>query len=99
STPKRGGEITLHFVNYNREEPEKKRSPGGGIKDEKPIAAEGVTAEFVLPKGAKVAEVRVASPESPDEAVVKHSISGGRIRFTMPKFLVYSIARVRLASE
>ena len=35
--------------NYNREEPVMKRSPGGGIKDEKPIAIDAVGVDFVLP--------------------------------------------------
>jgi dienelactone hydrolase len=99
SRPKEGNEITLHFVNYDREEPAKKRSPGAGIKDEKPVAADGVSVDFVLPEGTKAASVRVASPESPDEAAVKHVTDGGRVRFVVPKFLVYSIARVRLAKE
>src|SRR5262249_13224902 len=54
SRPKQGDEITLHFVNYDREEPARKRSPGTGLEDEKPIAAEGVAVDFVLPKGKKV---------------------------------------------
>src|SRR5207247_1103572 len=37
SRPREGNEVTLHFVNYNREEPKVKRSPGRGIQDEKPI--------------------------------------------------------------
>jgi hypothetical protein len=92
------GEITLHFVNYNREEPAKKRSAGTGIKDEKPIAVEGVGVDLVLPAGAKVTTVRVSSPELPEAVEVKHAVTGGRVRFTVPKFLVYSIARVELGS-
>src|SRR5262249_28734020 len=42
SQPVRGGEVTLHFVNYNRLEPKEKRSAGRGAEDENPIAAEGV---------------------------------------------------------
>ena len=70
SRPKSGGELTLHFVNYNREEPAKKRSGGSGIKDEKPIAAEGVKVDLALPKGAEVKGVVAASPESPEGAAV-----------------------------
>ena len=97
--PAAGGEVTLHFVNYNREEPKKKRSRGRGIKDEKPIAVEGVAADFVLPAGAKVTRVLVSSPESPDAVEVKHTVEAGRVRFTMPKFLVYAIARVEWKKE
>jgi hypothetical protein len=99
SRPAAGGEVTLHFVNYDREEPKEKRSPGGGIKDEKPRAVEGVTADVVLPPGARVASVRVSSPESPDESAVDHTVKDGRVRFTLPKFLVYALARVRFAAD
>jgi hypothetical protein len=96
SKPAKGGEITLHFVNYNRTEPDKPKSPGGGIKDEKPIAAEGVKADFVLPKDAKVKKVIVATPEEPDGVEVKFEFKDGRVKFDVPKFLVYAIARVVL---
>jgi len=97
SVPPAGGEITLHFVNYNRTEPAKPRDPGSGIKDEKPIAADAVEVDFVLPVGVKPATVRVASPESPDAVEVKFTTADGRVRFTVPKFLVYSIARIETA--
>ena len=96
SKPAKGGEVTLHFVNYNRTEPKEPRSPGGGIKDEKPIAAEGVKADFVLPKDAKVKKVIVATPEEPDGVEVKFEVKDGRVKFDVPKFLVYAIARVVL---
>jgi hypothetical protein len=96
SRPAAGGELTLHFVNYDRVEPEKKRSPGAGIKDEKPVAADGVTADVVLPAGAKVAAVRVATPEAPDPVEVKFEARDGRVRFAVPKFLVYAVARLEL---
>ena len=83
-------------MNYNRNEPAEKRSPGGGIKDEKPIAAEGVKADFVLPKDAKVKKVIVATPEEPDGVEVKFEVKDGRVKFDVPKFLVYAIARVVL---
>ena len=89
----------MHFVNYNREEPSDKRSPGSGIKDEKPIAVESVAVDLALPMGAKVASVRIATPESPDEIEVKFTAHEGRVRFTVPKFLVYALARVQLAKQ
>ena len=96
SRPAKGGEITLHFVNYNRTEPAMARSPGSGIKDEKPVAAESVSADFVLPKDAKVKKVIVATPEEPDGVEVKHTVKDGRVKFEVPKFLVYAIVRVVL---
>jgi hypothetical protein len=44
-----GNEITLHFVNYNREEPADKRSRGGGIRDERPVAAPQCQVDLKLP--------------------------------------------------
>ena len=94
SVPAAGGGIDLHFVNYNREEPAKKRDPGGGIKDEKPIAAEGVAADFLLPSGTVVSGVRVVTPEEPDGTDVKFTARAGRLTFAVPKFLAYAVARV-----
>src|SRR5262249_38671833 len=61
SRPQKSNEITLHFVNYNREEPKEKRSAGRGIQDEKPIAVDGVAVDFVMPAGAKISRVLVSS--------------------------------------
>lgn len=96
SVPAKGGEVTLHFVNYNRTEPAKPKSAGTGIKDEKPVAAEGVKADLVLPKGAKVKKVIVATPEEPEGTELKFEAKGERVKFEVPKFLVYAIARVVL---
>jgi hypothetical protein len=43
--------------------------------------------------------VLIASPEAAEPVEVKHTIDKGRVRFTLPKFLVYAIARVQLAKE
>jgi hypothetical protein len=94
SRPAKGNEISLHFVNYNRVEPTEKRSPGRGIADEKPIAVEKVDVDFVVPKGAKVKSVHIATPESPDAVEARFTLDNGRLRFEVPKFLVYSIARI-----
>lgn len=96
STPAKGGEVTLHFVNYNRTEPKQPKSAGGGLKDEKPVAVEGVKADFVLPKDAKVKKVIAATPEDPDGVELKFETKDGRVRFEVPKFLVYAIVRVQI---
>jgi hypothetical protein len=97
NVPAAGGEIDLHFVNYNRTEPAEKRSPGGGIKDEKPIPAEGVAADFALPRKTAVKSVTIITPEEPNELPVKFEEKDGRVSFAVPKFLVWSIARIKLA--
>jgi hypothetical protein len=87
-------------VNYNREEPPKgkdgKPSAGGGIRDEKPIAVKGVAADVVLPAGFRVAAMEAMTPESPEPVAIEFQNQGGRARFTMPEFLVYGVARIRL---
>ena len=97
------GEIDLHFVNYNREEPPKNKqgqpSAGGGIQDEKPIAAENMRVDFVLPTGYRARSVVAISPESPDPAPLEFVAEAGRVKFTMPEIFVYGIARITLEQE
>ncbi len=95
SRPAVGDDLTLHFVNYNREEPATKRSPGGGIKDEKPIAVDGVSADVVLPAGLKILGVVVMTPEAPEPVSVPFKAEHGRVTFAVPKFLVYAVASVK----
>lgn len=96
SRPSQGNGLALHFVNYNREEPAKKRSPGGGIVDEKPIAVEGIKADLALPAGQRVTKVHVLIPEETEPRDVPFEVKDGRLRFTLPKFLVYAVARLEL---
>jgi hypothetical protein len=96
SRPREGHDLTLHFVNYNRHEPAKKRSPGGGIKDEQPVAVSGVKADLLLPAGLRVVKVWTLSPEEPDPVEQTFEVKDGRLRFTMPTFLVYGVARIEL---
>jgi len=91
-----GNELTVHFVNYNREEPAAKQSPGAGIADEKPIAVEGVGVDLALPAGSRAVGVDMISPEVPEPAALPFEPAEGRVRFRVPKVLVYAIARIRL---
>ena len=95
SRPRSGSGIDLHFVNYDREEPQKRKSAGGGIKDEKPIPVENVSANFALPGGHKAIRIEIISPEWEHEKEVEFEIVEGRVRFNVPKFLVYAVARVK----
>lgn len=96
-------EIDFHFVNYNREEPPKgangEPSAGGGLKDEKPIPAPNVKADFAVPAGYKVASVSAISPESPEPIKLEFTAEAGRVKFTMPEIFVYGIARIVLEKE
>jgi hypothetical protein len=64
SRPAVGNEITLHFVNYNREEPADKKNRGSGIKDEKPIATPPFPAGLKLDPKLRAARVEFLTPES-----------------------------------
>jgi hypothetical protein len=95
--PANGSDLTLHLVNYNRQEPDKKRSAGGGLKDEKPIAAPDIPVDLALPAGAIVSAIEVMTPESPEPLQLNFKFERGRLKFTLPGFLVYSLVRIDLA--
>jgi hypothetical protein len=92
------GEIDLHFVNYNRVEPppgaDGRPGPGGGIRDEKPLAVAGVAADIVLPEGATLRSVRFLTPEQEEPRAIEPKVDDGRVRFVLPEFLVYGVARI-----
>jgi hypothetical protein len=93
-------EMTLHLVNYNREEPPRGRdgkpSPGGGIKDEKPIPCGDVECDVILSKGDTVQEVIALSPEEADGTKLQFKVIDDRVKFTAPGFLVYRVVRILL---
>ncbi|HEX5102725.1 MAG TPA: hypothetical protein VFV87_02880 [Pirellulaceae bacterium] len=101
SRPAKGDELDIHFVNYNRTEPPKNKdgtpSTGRGIMDEQPIESPEIKCDVLLPKGFKAAIIEAITPESPDPQPISFTQSDRRIQFTQPKFLVYSIARIKLA--
>jgi hypothetical protein len=98
SRPAHGDEITLHFVNYNREEPPDKQDRGSGIKDEKPIAAPPAHADLNLPRGSRASRIEFLTPESPQPRTIDFEQAGGRVRFQVPEFLVYGVARIHLST-
>ncbi|MFT5523367.1 MAG: hypothetical protein ACI9HK_001313 [Pirellulaceae bacterium] len=88
-------EFALHLVNYNRTEPAKKRSPGGGIKDEKPIAVEGVQVDLMLGDVSAPKSIEFHTPEQTEPQQLVFKVSAGRVQFTVPKFLVYALVKIR----
>ena len=96
SRPASGGEITLHFVNYNHEEPQKNL---GGIKYEKPIAARPFQADLKLGPSLRVQHVEFLTPEQEQARGVDFEQLGARIRFRVPEFLVYGVVRVQLSKS
>jgi hypothetical protein len=99
SQPATANEVTLHFVNYNREEPADKKNRGKGIADEKPIAAPAFDVDFKLPGDFKAQGVEFLSPEHEEARQIEFKQDGGRLRFRMPEFLVYGVARVQSSSS
>jgi hypothetical protein len=95
SRPASGNEITLHFVNYNRQEPTDKTNRGKGIADEKPIAAAGAEAGLQLPQGFKVQGVEFLTPERDEPHNIQFRQIGERLRFRVPDFLVYGVVRIQ----
>ena len=96
SRPAGGGEITLHFVNYDREAmPSRAR----GIADERPIPVAGVRADVRIPASTRVTKVEFITPEEPEPVELAAESTGGRVRFTTPKFLVYGVARILLPQQ
>lgn len=96
SRPAGKDDVTYHFVNYNRTEPKTLRSPGNGIIDEKPIAVENVQVDTLVPENRPVQSVVVMTPESPEPVAIPYEAKDGRLRFTVTKFLVYSVVAVKL---
>lgn len=103
SRPVKGDELDIHFVNYNRTEPPRNKdgspSTGRGIMDEKPIESPPIACDVVLPAGFAAASIEAITPEEADAVKLEFKQSGGRLQFTLPKFLVYRIARIKLQKE
>lgn len=99
--PPSANELTLHFVNYNREEPPRdgngRPGTGGGIIDEKPIRTHSFTADVALPAWGQVERVESATPELQDIVEIPFRGKGdNRLRFEVPEFLVYRIIRIHM---
>jgi hypothetical protein len=96
-------EIDLHFVNYNRAElpsgPGGQPNLGAGIADERPIAASNIAATLVLPHAMTVRSVRFLTPEQRDERSLEAKVSDGCVRFVVPEFLVYGVARIEVERQ
>jgi hypothetical protein len=97
SRPATGNELDLHFVNYNRAEPPKDAagnpSPGHGIAEEKPIVVKGFAADILVKE--EVAAVEFITPEQPDPKPLPFKLEAGHMKFEVPEFLVYGVARVK----
>lgn len=95
STPRDGGELTIHFVNYNRIEPAMPKSAGGGIMDEKPIAVKELKGDVVLSADWQVKSVEFLTPEKAEPTKIDFKQSGNRVTFATPETLVYGVVRIQ----
>ena len=97
SRPAKGDKLHLHFVNYNRTEPAKPKSAGGGIHDEKPIPAERIQFVFTIPDGKSLKSVRFFTPErdKPIELIPRTlDDNGQRVEISVHQFLVYAVVEL-----
>src|ERR1043166_1437425 len=99
SHPANENEMTLHFVNYNREVPADKKNPGSGIKYEKPIAAPATQANLKLGSTQRVAHVEFLTPEQEQPRNLEFEQVGKRLRVRVPEFLVYGVVRIQLSNS
>jgi len=95
SRPAQGNELTLHFVNYNREEPADKKKNGSGIKDEKPITAPPFQADLKLDRDRRVVRLEFLTPEVEQARELEFKQVGARLHFRVPEFLVYGVVRIQ----
>jgi hypothetical protein len=98
SRPAIGNEITLHFVNYNREEPPDKKQRGSGIQDEKPMVVPPSDADFKLGPAMQATRVEFLTPESEQARALEFAQVDARLRFRIPEFLVYGVVRIQCVS-
>lgn len=98
SRPAIADTLAVHFVNYNREEPPRKRDgkpgAGRGIADEKPIPVTGASIDLRIPDGMAVSRVRFLTPESQAVELLDVRIQDDRLRVSLPEFLVYGVLLV-----
>ena len=97
--PNLAPELTVHFVNDNREVPADKKNPVPGIKYEKPIPAPASRADLNLEKKQRVRRVEFLTPETEQPLELKFEQTGARLRFQVPEFLVYGVARIQLSNS
>jgi len=97
SRPASGHEITLHFVNYNRDEPPDKSQRG--FKYEKPIRARAFETDFTLPPDFSVQSLEFLTPENEEPERIKFQQAGRHLRLTVPEFLVYGVVRIHSAKS
>jgi hypothetical protein len=89
-----GGRLIAHLVNYRRE-----RDPvreAGKRPLQPPIPQENIPVVLRLPRGSRVASVRVMTPERPEPRTIEFVRDGRQVRFTVPRMDAYAVAVVEM---
>jgi hypothetical protein len=87
------GEIALHFVNYNWQEPTDKNQRG--FKYENPISAPASEIDLHLPRDFKAKQIAFLTPEQEQPSPLDFKQTGTRLRLRVPEFLVYGVVRIQ----
>lgn len=87
------GSIILHLVNYDREEgaPNDNRT---GAETERPRAVENIPINLSLPPNKEATKVTLHTPESNEPRALPFDSTKGRVKFTLPHLLVYSVITI-----
>jgi hypothetical protein len=96
SHPASANEITLHFVNYNWQEPTDKSQRG--FKYENPISAPAFEVDLHLPRDFTAKQIAFLTPEQEEPQRLDFKQTGTRLRLRVPEFLVYGVVRILLAN-
>ena len=100
SYPAMGGELDLHFVNYNRHESANRSASEHGIADENPIPASSFEVDLVLPTEGKnrprAERLEFLTPERDQPEELEFHQTNDRVRARVPEFLVYGVVRIQM---
>ncbi len=90
--------LMLHLVNYDRADdaPTNNRT---GPETERPEAVEDIKVDLRLPAGQHATAVTLHSPDRHESMEIPFESSAGRVRFTVPRILVYDVLTIETSNE
>ena len=90
------GAISNHFdAMHNLLSGQSEKRVQEGLQDEKPIPVDEVRVDLRLPEGVVVTSAEFLAPEQAEPSKLAVEVVGDRIKFVVPKFLVYGVVRLR----
>jgi len=87
--------LLVHLVNYKRDNTPA-QPPLQGAAIERPLPQENIKVHLKLPKGSKVRQVTLLSPDAPEPRKIAFKQAGGMVNFTVDKMLVYAVANIEM---